>query len=430
MTFSQILNSPAKINLFLGVDAKCTNGYHAMSTYFRLLPQIADQITLTWHSQNASTTKSYEQAVKLFLERLEILGCEHIVGKEDNLIYKAVAKLLNHPLVNTENNQALQQRLDSLKLEVALNKFIPAQGGLGGGSSNAATVLSAVAKYLVPDLTTPDLILIAQEIGADCAIFILQHSALAYRFGDMFFTIKHLETYQFMEMLFKQVDKLEEVLRGQGIIFTSADSIAKAYIEQRVNPELVYAQNLVVILLDLVAAILKTQRFNPNIIPNQALDYLKLANMIAARYSLWSKGSFAVITSDFRINTKQAFASLEPTPPATDAWEYPYKFKTLFHQSCARMFNAEQMPKYLNSFAYEFFASQPALNELRDKFQGTLNLSGTGATCFVYIPEIPELTDWYVKTFTQHLAQNEQAQQAHLTMHLVNLQDLSRLVYS
>jgi 4-diphosphocytidyl-2-C-methyl-D-erythritol kinase len=147
--------SPAKINLFLHVCGQYENGYHSLQTLFQLL-DFGDQIGI-----------ELTQSGKVQLVD-EISG----VANVDNLIYKAAQLLINH------------KPNEHLGAKIHLRKKIPMGGGLGGGSSNAATVLIALNYMWDCQLSMNELLTLGVKLGADVPVFINGHSAFAQGIGE------------------------------------------------------------------------------------------------------------------------------------------------------------------------------------------------------------------------------------------------------
>ena len=147
--------SPAKLNLFLHVCGRHENGYHELQTLFQLL-DFGDEIGLEL-TQSGSITM-----------------IDNIAGVEphNNLIYRAAQLLLPHRSSST------------LGINVYLRKRIPMGGGLGGGSSNAATVLVALNQMWNCHLSSPALLQLAKTLGADVPVFVNGHSAFAEGVGE------------------------------------------------------------------------------------------------------------------------------------------------------------------------------------------------------------------------------------------------------
>lgn len=146
--------SPAKLNLFLHVVGRRANGYHELETVFQFL-NYGDCIEIK------VTPAPY----------INLLTPITGVNNDDNLIIKA-AKLLQHKANCT------------LGAEIKINKVLPMGGGLGGGSSNAATVLMALNTLWDVNLSINSLADIGLSLGADVPIFIHGFSAFAQGVGE------------------------------------------------------------------------------------------------------------------------------------------------------------------------------------------------------------------------------------------------------
>jgi 4-diphosphocytidyl-2-C-methyl-D-erythritol kinase len=148
------LLSPAKLNLFLHVTGRRADGYHNLQTLFQLLGY-GD--TLRFCVRNDS---------KITLSP-ELLN----VAFEDNLVIKAVRLLQNHS--NADHG-----------VDIDLKKILPMGGGLGGGSSNAATTLVALNYLWNCKLTGVQLMSLGLQLGADVPLFIQAQTAWAEGIGE------------------------------------------------------------------------------------------------------------------------------------------------------------------------------------------------------------------------------------------------------
>ncbi|MFQ3339514.1 MAG: 4-diphosphocytidyl-2-C-methyl-D-erythritol kinase [Colwellia sp.] len=155
--------SPAKINLFLHIVGQRDDGYHNLETLFQFID----------HSDTLTLTATETPEIKLLTP---IEG----VNNEDNLIVKA-ARLLKHKSNTT------------LGVKISINKILPMGGGLGGGSSNAATVLVALNTLWQCQLSLSELALLGVSLGADVPIFIHGFSAFAQGVGDQLTAIEPQE---------------------------------------------------------------------------------------------------------------------------------------------------------------------------------------------------------------------------------------------
>ena len=147
--------SPAKINLFLHITSKRADGYHNLQTIFQLL-DFYDEINFNVRQDGQiNRTK----------------GNENIPVGNDLLIKSA---------------RALQEHSNcSLGVDISINKRIPSGGGLGGGSSNAATVLLALNTLWQLNLDEKTLLIIGQTLGADVPVFVKGQSAWAEGIGEI-----------------------------------------------------------------------------------------------------------------------------------------------------------------------------------------------------------------------------------------------------
>ncbi|PMG45351.1 4-(cytidine 5'-diphospho)-2-C-methyl-D-erythritol kinase [Vibrio lentus] len=147
--------SPAKLNLFLYITGRRDNGYHELQTLFQFV-DFGDELTVTANRETSSITITPE-----------IPG----VATEDNLIWKAAT--------------ALQQYTSTtFGADIELKKVLPMGGGIGGGSSNAATVLVALNHLWQLNLSDDQLAEIGLKLGADVPVFVRGHAAFAEGVGE------------------------------------------------------------------------------------------------------------------------------------------------------------------------------------------------------------------------------------------------------
>ncbi|EIA3093028.1 4-(cytidine 5'-diphospho)-2-C-methyl-D-erythritol kinase [Vibrio cholerae] len=146
--------SPAKLNLFLYITGRRANGYHDLQTLFQFLDH-GDELTITAnHSGNITLSPALAD-----------------VALEDNLIYKAAMALKN----------AAQSPLGA---DIQLHKVLPMGGGIGGGSSNAATTLVALNYLWQTGLSDDQLAEIGLALGADVPVFTRGFAAFAEGVGE------------------------------------------------------------------------------------------------------------------------------------------------------------------------------------------------------------------------------------------------------
>jgi 4-diphosphocytidyl-2-C-methyl-D-erythritol kinase len=153
--------SPAKLNLFLYITGRRADGYHDLQTLFQLL-DYGDNLTFSAQASSAITLKS------AFDPRQQ----------EDNLIIKAATLLRQHA------QQQQKSHLCAQGFDIQLEKCIPIGGGLGGGSSNAATTLLVLNRLWELDFSLPVLANIGVKLGADVPVFIYGQAAFAEGIGE------------------------------------------------------------------------------------------------------------------------------------------------------------------------------------------------------------------------------------------------------
>ncbi len=147
--------SPAKLNLFLHITGRRSDGYHELQTVFQFL--------------DYSDLLSFE--VTLASDDIQLLTPIEGVKNDDNLIIRAARKL--------------QQYVGMTKgALISLDKRLPMGGGLGGGSSNAATTLVALNQLWQCQLSNDQLAKIGLSLGADVPVFIHGYAAWAEGVGD------------------------------------------------------------------------------------------------------------------------------------------------------------------------------------------------------------------------------------------------------
>ncbi|OCF94608.1 4-(cytidine 5'-diphospho)-2-C-methyl-D-erythritol kinase [Gilliamella sp. wkB195] len=149
--------SPAKLNLFLYITGRRPDNYHNLQTLFQFI-DVCDKLTFNVHNDG----------------KIRLLTQFEQVPEDKNLITIAAQRLKSYA-----NNS-------ELGVDIAIEKMIPMGGGLGGASSNAATVLVALNQLWNLNIKQQTLITIGRSIGADVPIFIYGHSAFAEGIGDQF----------------------------------------------------------------------------------------------------------------------------------------------------------------------------------------------------------------------------------------------------
>lgn len=146
------LNSFAKINLYLSIHNKRNDGFHSITTLFQTI-DLHDTITIKF-----STGKTVFKTNA------------RLKWNSENLLYRVVEEL----------EKATSQKP---KLSILLEKNIPTKAGLGGGSSNAATLLKQLGRNL--NLPYKEIKRIATKLGSDVPFFLKGGTAIGRGRGEL-----------------------------------------------------------------------------------------------------------------------------------------------------------------------------------------------------------------------------------------------------
>lgn len=156
--------APAKLNLFLHVLGRRADGYHELQTGFQFL----DWGDSLW----------FELRDNPVIERGGWQGVPH--GRD--LVVRAAG--------------LLQERSGAMAgARIHVTKRLPVGGGLGGGSSNAATTLVALNRLWGSGLDTNDLSALGLELGADVPVFVQGHAAVAEGVGERLHPVQWPEAH-------------------------------------------------------------------------------------------------------------------------------------------------------------------------------------------------------------------------------------------
>lgn len=154
---SSLLNcpAPAKLNLFLHVVGRRPDGYHLLQTLFQLIDR-SDTLDFVTRDDG------------------QIRRCNDIPGvpADTDLVVRA-ARLLQAVTGNT-----------SLGADITVHKSLPMGGGLGGGSSDAATTLMVLNHLWQTGLTRNQLMALGLQLGADVPFFLFGQNAFAEGVGE------------------------------------------------------------------------------------------------------------------------------------------------------------------------------------------------------------------------------------------------------
>ena len=162
--------SPAKVNLVLAVGEKQENGFHEVQTIMHSLA-LHDTLAMRRFDDEGSG-----DGLQVMLKCESSFTIDPLLIKaEENIAYKAVVELA----------KALGRTQDET-IEMVLNKVIPAEAGLGGGSSNAAAALVGAATLWGVGVEDERVQEVASRLGADVSFFLKGGCARLSGKGDVF----------------------------------------------------------------------------------------------------------------------------------------------------------------------------------------------------------------------------------------------------
>lgn len=150
--------SPSKINLFLRIVRRREDGYHELASLFQAI-NLGDQIKFKVLPEGAEADE---------------FDCNMpgVPTDSSNLVLKVVDLMRQRTGINT-------------RLRVSLQKTVPAQAGLGGGSGNAATTFYAVNELFGRPATMEQLVEWSGELGSDITFFLSQGTAYCTGRGEI-----------------------------------------------------------------------------------------------------------------------------------------------------------------------------------------------------------------------------------------------------
>ena len=147
--------APAKLNLFLHITGRRPDGYHLLESVFMLID---------WHD-----VLHFERSTSSQISREDLNG---VTLPPDDLITRAA--------------RALQQATGCTQgVHIGIQKNLPAQAGMGGGSSDAASTLLALNRLWNLKLSRKELQKIGLTLGADVPFFLCGHSAWVSGIGEI-----------------------------------------------------------------------------------------------------------------------------------------------------------------------------------------------------------------------------------------------------
>lgn len=171
---SQLLNKSAykssvkvksfsKINLGLWVKEKRADGFHEIETIFLENENLYDDILIKFNNEDKNLS------VEVEFEQPEL---NKLISNNQNLAYKAAKLFLENLEISGD-------------FRIKINKKIPIEAGLGGGSSNAASVLKGLNEMFGCPLDENELLCLSSLLGSDVPFFIIGKTCLATGRGEI-----------------------------------------------------------------------------------------------------------------------------------------------------------------------------------------------------------------------------------------------------
>ena len=191
------LLSPAKINLFLQITGKRQNGYHDLFTLMCCI-SLYDTVSLSFGAKYTTVSCSDPEVPE---------DESNLAVKAANLFFRTVHK-----------NEGVK---------IGIEKQIPVAAGLGGGSSNAATVLLGLNRYYGQPIPQDKLMSIGLSIGADVPFFIFRKPTTASGIGEKLEAYEGLKPFQILLVCPKFAVSTKEVYKNLNLELTKCNKKLK-----------------------------------------------------------------------------------------------------------------------------------------------------------------------------------------------------------
>jgi 4-diphosphocytidyl-2-C-methyl-D-erythritol kinase len=196
-----ILPCPAKLNLFLHITGRRLDGYHNLQTLFQLL-DYGDELELSINPSG----------------RIQLTPEFPAIPLEQNLVYRAAALL--------QKNTGCRMGAD-----LHLTKRLPMGGGIGGGSSDAATTLVGLNHLWRTGLDEDALAELGRQLGADVPVFVRGKTAWAEGVGEQLTPMK-LESKWYLVLAPDCAVSTREIFASEGLTRDSIGITVRAFLEE------------------------------------------------------------------------------------------------------------------------------------------------------------------------------------------------------
>ena len=197
---SLTLDSPAKLNLMLHITGRRADGYHLLQTVFQFI-DLKDRM-------HFEVTK---------LPQIVRTNSQTAVAEDDDIVVRAARLLQSRYKV-------------AAGAEISIDKKIPIGGGLGGGSSNAASSLLALNQLWQLNLVIDELADLGLELGADVPVFVRGYAAWASGVGEQLEPVELPEPW--FVVIYPQIHVSTAQIFSAGELTRNCDAITiRAFLE-------------------------------------------------------------------------------------------------------------------------------------------------------------------------------------------------------
>ncbi|MGP2450445.1 4-(cytidine 5'-diphospho)-2-C-methyl-D-erythritol kinase [Pantoea stewartii subsp. indologenes] len=153
--------APAKLNLFLYITGRRADGYHNLQTLFQFLD----------YGDSLEIVPDQSDAITLLTPVSGVPDAENLIVRAADMLKAAAREKGTLPA--------------QAGARIAIEKRLPMGGGLGGGSSDAATVLVALNHLWQTGFSPTELAQMGVKLGADVPVFVKGHAAFAEGVGEV-----------------------------------------------------------------------------------------------------------------------------------------------------------------------------------------------------------------------------------------------------
>jgi 4-diphosphocytidyl-2-C-methyl-D-erythritol kinase len=192
------VKSPAKINLFLAVKERRIDGYHEIISLMCRV-RLFDALTIRFG----------------FEDHAVFCSSPNVPENETNLAYRAAVVFFD--------NLPDSQKHERMGVSISIAKRIPVGAGLGGGSSNAASVLMGLNRFYGNVFSKKQLMQMGRSLGADVPFFVFKKPALASGIGEQLSAFNRIPPYHVLLVFPGESISTQEVYKNLNLGLTKCE---------------------------------------------------------------------------------------------------------------------------------------------------------------------------------------------------------------